>query len=52
MLRLLTTTLKWSYEESQVFLAQMRTALRDYKVHAYLPGAVVYAQKPKTPFPP
>ncbi|EAA58567.1 hypothetical protein AN6749.2 [Aspergillus nidulans FGSC A4] len=46
MLRLLTTTLGWSYERSQVHLAQMRTALRDYRTHAYLPGTVVYARKP------
>ncbi|KAL4992696.1 S-adenosyl-L-methionine-dependent methyltransferase [Aspergillus falconensis] len=46
MLRLLTTTLGWSYERAQVHLAQMRAALRDYRTHAYLPGTVVYARKP------
>jgi hypothetical protein len=46
MLRLLTTTLGWSYERSQVHLARMRTELRDYRTHAYLPGTVVYARKP------
>ena len=49
MLRLLTSTLQWSYEQAQVFLAQMRASLRDYRIHAYLPGTVVYAQKPKHP---
>ncbi|KAH8423768.1 class I SAM-dependent methyltransferase [Aspergillus melleus] len=48
MLRLLTSTLQWSFEQAQVFLAQMRASLRDYKTHAYLPGTAVYAQKPKT----
>ncbi|KAL4790674.1 S-adenosyl-L-methionine-dependent methyltransferase [Aspergillus venezuelensis] len=49
MLRLLTSTLGWSYESAQVHLAQMRSALRDYRTHAYLPGTVVYARKPNTP---
>ncbi|KAL4876698.1 S-adenosyl-L-methionine-dependent methyltransferase [Aspergillus karnatakaensis] len=49
MLRLLTTTLGWSYESAQVHLAQMRVSLRDYRTHAYLPGAVVYARKPLRP---
>ncbi|KKK13992.1 UMTA [Aspergillus rambellii] len=48
MLRLLTSTLQWSYERSQLFLAQMRSSLRDYKTHAYLPGTVVYARKPES----
>lgn len=26
---------QWSYEEVQVFLAQMRKALRDKEIHAY-----------------
>ncbi|KAL2824368.1 S-adenosyl-L-methionine-dependent methyltransferase [Aspergillus cavernicola] len=51
MLRLLTTTLGWSYESAQVHLAQMRAALHDYRTHAYLPGTVVYAQKPRIPTP-
>lgn len=46
MLRLLTTALDWSYERAQVFLAQMRSTIKDYKTHAYLPGTVVYARKP------
>ncbi|KAK2871771.1 hypothetical protein FQN49_002853 [Arthroderma sp. PD_2] len=46
MLRLLTVSLQWPYEEAQVFLAQMRAALRDYKTNAYLPGTIVYARKP------
>ncbi|KAM5443225.1 hypothetical protein MferCBS31731_001542 [Microsporum ferrugineum] len=46
MLRLLTTALQWPYEEAQLFLAQMRAALRDYKTNAYLPGTIVYARKP------
>ncbi|KAI2975165.1 hypothetical protein CBS147323_1035 [Aspergillus niger] len=47
MLRLLTSTLEWSYERAQVFLAQMRASLRDYQTHAYLPVTVVYARKPE-----
>ncbi|KAL4865513.1 hypothetical protein BDV12DRAFT_174479 [Aspergillus spectabilis] len=49
MLRLLTSTLGWSYETAQIHLAQMRAALRDYRTHAYLPGTVVYARKPMPP---
>ncbi|PYH80121.1 S-adenosyl-L-methionine-dependent methyltransferase [Aspergillus uvarum CBS 121591] len=48
MLRLLTTTLEWSYERAQVFLAQMRQSLRDFETHAYLPVSVVYARKPNS----
>lgn len=32
---LLTTILKWSIEEVQVYLAKMRVALKDRKIHAY-----------------
>lgn len=46
MLRLLTSTLAWPYEEAQLFLAQMRASLRDYRTHAYLPVTVVVARKP------
>jgi hypothetical protein len=28
--------LQWSYQRAQVFLAEMRKALKDYTVHAYL----------------
>lgn len=34
-LYLLTTVLKWSIEEVQVYLAKVRTALKDRKIHAY-----------------
>lgn len=32
---LLTTVLHWSAEEVQIYLAKMRTALKDRKIHAY-----------------
>ena len=32
---LLTTVLQWSVEEVQIYLAKMRTALKDRKIHAY-----------------
>ncbi|KAF3007728.1 hypothetical protein E8E13_009786 [Curvularia kusanoi] len=32
---LLTTILKWSIEEVQVYLAKMRTALKDRRIHAH-----------------
>lgn len=35
------TRVQWSYERSQVFLASMRNAVKDYKVHAYLEGYVI-----------
>jgi hypothetical protein len=34
-LYLLTTVLDWSVEEVQVYLAKMRAALRDRRIHAY-----------------
>ncbi|KAF2452688.1 S-adenosyl-L-methionine-dependent methyltransferase [Lineolata rhizophorae] len=46
MLRLLTGPGGKSYESAQVFLAQMRHALRDTSSHGYLPGTVVYGRKP------
>lgn len=48
MLRRLTT-LQWSYERAQVFLAQMCACLQDHRAHAYIPGTVVYARKPPYP---
>ncbi|KAF2253092.1 S-adenosyl-L-methionine-dependent methyltransferase [Trematosphaeria pertusa] len=46
MIRLLTQVGGWSVPRAQVFLAEMRRELRNYKVHAYLPGTVVYGRKP------
>ncbi|KAJ5126398.1 hypothetical protein N7526_008575 [Penicillium atrosanguineum] len=46
MLRLLTTVLEWPYVQAQVYLAKMRSSIRDYKTHAYLPVSVVTARKP------
>ncbi|KAF2636676.1 S-adenosyl-L-methionine-dependent methyltransferase [Massarina eburnea CBS 473.64] len=46
MIRLLTQIGGWSVARTQLFLAQMRKELRNYKVHAYLPGTVVYGRKP------
>ncbi|KAK7191661.1 phosphoethanolamine N-methyltransferase (TAM domain methyltransferase) [Paraphaeosphaeria sporulosa] len=46
MLRLLTQVGGWSVARAQLFLAQLRTELKNYKVHAYLPGTVVYGRKP------
>ncbi|KAL6703856.1 hypothetical protein ACN47E_008990 [Coniothyrium glycines] len=43
---LLTTVLKWSKEEVQVYLAKMRLALKDRSIHAYQEISLVYAQKP------
>jgi hypothetical protein len=37
---------QWSYQRAQVFLAEMRRALKDYTVHAYLDVSVVYGRKP------
>ena len=38
MLRLLTQIGGWSLARAQVFLAEMRRELKNYRVHAYLPG--------------
>jgi hypothetical protein len=46
MLRLLTTSLEWPYLQAQVHLAKMRSSIRDYRTHAYLPVTIVTARKP------
>ncbi|KAH0538584.1 hypothetical protein FGG08_004834 [Glutinoglossum americanum] len=43
---LLTRVEGWSYLEVQVLLAEMRTALRDRKMHSYITVSVVYGKKP------
>lgn len=48
-LYLLTTVLKWSLEEVQVYLAKMRQALRDRRIHAHQEVSLVYGQKPPRP---
>ncbi|CAI9627888.1 unnamed protein product [Alternaria alternata] len=48
-LYLLTTVMKWSKEEVEVYLAHMRTALRDRSIHAYQEVSLVYGQKPPRP---
>jgi hypothetical protein len=39
--------LGWGQQEIEVFLAKVRTSLRDSSRHTYLPFRVVYAQKPE-----
>ncbi|KAF3032344.1 hypothetical protein E8E12_001718 [Didymella heteroderae] len=46
---LLTTVLHWSIEEVQVYLAKMRIALKDRKIHAYQEISLVYGRKPPKP---
>ncbi|KAF1951808.1 S-adenosyl-L-methionine-dependent methyltransferase [Byssothecium circinans] len=46
MIRLLTQVGGWSVARAQVYLAEMRKELKNYRVHAYLPGTVVYGRKP------
>lgn len=43
---LFTRYLAWSKEEVLVFAAQVRAAIRDRNVHAYIPIYVVYGRKP------
>ncbi|KAH6719500.1 S-adenosyl-L-methionine-dependent methyltransferase [Leptodontidium sp. MPI-SDFR-AT-0119] len=45
-LALMTRVLGWSYNEVQVYLAQMRKGLKDCDTHAYHFFNVVYARKP------
>ncbi|PBP24842.1 S-adenosyl-L-methionine-dependent methyltransferase [Diplocarpon rosae] len=42
----LTRVLGWSVPEVQVFMAQLRSAVRDRRTHPYHFIRVVYAQKP------
>jgi len=46
MLRLLTNVGGFSYERAQLFLAEMRRALKDPTCHAFLDVSVVYGRKP------
>jgi ubiquinone/menaquinone biosynthesis C-methylase UbiE len=46
MIRLLTQVGGWTIERAQLFLAEMRRELKNYKTHAYLPVTVVYGRKP------
>jgi len=45
-LALFTRVLGWSYEEVQVFLAQIRDGFKDKGIHPYTRVSVVYGQKP------
>ncbi|KAL2812110.1 S-adenosyl-L-methionine-dependent methyltransferase [Aspergillus granulosus] len=45
-LALLTRVMGWKYPEVQVFLARMRSGLKDSSVHAYFYVVGVYGQKP------
>ncbi|OLN86057.1 hypothetical protein CCHL11_05285 [Colletotrichum chlorophyti] len=45
-LALFTRHLGWSREETLVFCAEVRRALRDRSIHAYLPIYIVYGRKP------
>ncbi|KAK2800848.1 hypothetical protein FQN50_007989 [Emmonsiellopsis sp. PD_5] len=43
---LLTRVMKWSFEEVQAFLGEVRAAMKDKKLHAYFEGSAVYGRKP------
>ncbi|KAH6988011.1 S-adenosyl-L-methionine-dependent methyltransferase [Ilyonectria sp. MPI-CAGE-AT-0026] len=45
-LRMMTGVLGWSYEETQVFLADMKRHLMNPKIHGYVEMVVAYGQKP------
>ncbi|KIW64480.1 hypothetical protein PV04_09409 [Phialophora macrospora] len=45
-LALFTRVLGWSYEQVQLFLAQVRQGFSDRSIHAYTRVSVVYGQKP------
>lgn len=45
-IRTLTTVGGWSYTEVQAFVGEIRTALKDRSIHAYLDCSIVYGQKP------
>jgi len=44
---MLTTVLGWALDESQVFVAKMRQAMKSHKYHGYFDVAVVYGRKPQ-----
>lgn len=41
-----TRGMKWTPNEVEVFLVDVRKSLMDYRTHSYLPFHVVYGQKP------
>jgi SAM-dependent methyltransferase len=45
-LALFTRVLGWSYEQVQLYLAQVRQGFSDRSIHAYTRVSVVYGQKP------
>ncbi|KAK0383802.1 hypothetical protein NLU13_9713 [Sarocladium strictum] len=45
-LRMMTGVMGWSYEQTQIFFAEMRKHLLDPKIHGYVEMAVVYGQEP------
>jgi len=44
---MLTQIMGWTVEESQVFVAKMRQAMKSRKHHGYFEVAVVYGKKPE-----
>ncbi|KAF4442653.1 hypothetical protein F53441_11694 [Fusarium austroafricanum] len=44
---LFTRGLGWSQEEVEVFLAKVRTDMKDRRIHAWWPIHIVYGQKPE-----
>jgi hypothetical protein len=46
-LYLLTQVMDWKYDECQVFIAQMRQALRNRKLNPYYEVTLVYGRKPE-----
>ena len=46
IMALFTRILGWSYEEVQVWLAQVRQGMKDRTIHSYTAVRVVYGQKP------
>ncbi|PNP61702.1 hypothetical protein FNYG_13563 [Fusarium nygamai] len=48
-LYLLTQVMGWEYEECQVFIAEMRQALRNKKNNPYYEATLVYGRKPEDP---
>ena len=47
-LYLLTQVMNWQYEDCQLFIAEMRKALRNKKLNPYYEATLVYGQKPES----
>ncbi|KAL3424766.1 methyltransferase domain-containing protein [Phlyctema vagabunda] len=45
-LAVFTRALRWTKEETMAFLVEVKKEIKDTKIHCYIPGRVIYGQRP------